>query len=124
MADARQAIFDDLKKLLKKYAPPMTAVSDFGGRYELVSKKAVVIAGRQRPEVYFAAAIIQGAYVGFYLMSIYADPALTKKMPADLMKTLKGKSCFHIKTLDAPLRKQIAEALKLSFEYYKKQGWV
>lgn len=124
MADVRQAIFDDLKELLKKYEPPMTAVSDFGGRYELVSKKSVVFAGRKRSEVYFAAAIIQSAYVGFYLMSIYADPALTKKMPADLMKTLKGKSCFHIKSLDASLKKQIADALKISFEYYKKQGWV
>ena len=100
------------------------ATSDFESRYELVSKKEVFFAGRKRPEVYFGAAIIQSDYVGFYLMSVYADPKLTKQMPAELMKTLKGKSCFHIKTLDATLKKQIAEALKLSFEFYKKQGWV
>ena len=124
MADDRLAIFKEIKKMLSKYEPPLVATSNFESRYELTSTKAVMFAGRKRDGVYFGAAIIQSAYVGFYLMSVYADPALTKKMPADLMKTLKGKSCFHIKKLDAPLKRQIAEALKISFEYYKKQGWV
>ncbi len=124
MADDRLTIFKDIQKLLKKYEPPMTAVSDFEGRYELVSKKAVVIAGRKKPEVYFAAAIIQSSYVGFYLMSVYASPTMIKKIKPELMATLKGKSCFHIKRLDASLKRQIADALTLSFDYYKKQGWV
>ncbi len=123
MPDNRLEIFKEIKKLLKKYEPPLTATSDFEGRYELVSKKPVEIAGRKKPEIYFAAAIIQSTYVGFYLMSVYAHPEMTKAIPAELLKTLKGKSCFHIKTLDATLKKQIAEALKLSFDFYKKQGW-
>jgi hypothetical protein len=49
---------------------------------------------------------------------------LAKRIPAELMKTLKGKTCFHIKTLDATLKRQIADALKLSFDFYQKQGWV
>jgi hypothetical protein len=124
MADNRLEIFGEIKKLLKKYEPPFTAVSDFESRYELVSKKAVVIDGRKKPEIYFGAVVIQGAYVGFYLMSVYCNPALTKKIPAELKKLLKGKSCFHFKTIDATLKKQIAEVLKLSFDFYKKQGWV
>ncbi len=124
MTDDRLATFKEIQKLLKKYEPPMTAVSDFEGRYELVSKKDVEFAGRKRSEVYFAAAIIQSTYVGFYLMSVYANPTMIKKIPPELMATLKGKSCFHIKRLDATLKRQIAAALTLSFEFYKKQGWV
>jgi hypothetical protein len=122
--DNRLEMFKDIKKMLSKYEPPLVATSDFESRYELTATKEVVFAGRKRPGVYFGAAIIQSNYVGFYLMSVYADPKLTKQMPAELMKTLKGKSCFHIKTLDATLKKQIAEALKISFDFYKKQGWV
>jgi hypothetical protein len=124
MADDRLAIFKEIKKMLKKYEPPMTAVSDFESRYELVSKKDVVAFGRKRKEIYFGAAIIQSNYVGFYLMSVYANPELTKKIPAELMATLKGKSCFHIKKLDTTLKQQIAQSLAMFFEFYKKQGWV
>ena len=123
-ADNRLAMFKEIKKMLSKYKPPLVANSDFESRYELVSKKEVVIAGRKRSEVYFGAAIIQSNYVGFYLMSVYCEPSLYKKIAPELMKTLKGKTCFHIKTLDASMKKQIADAIKMSFDFYKKQGWV
>ncbi|MCM2272505.1 MAG: DUF1801 domain-containing protein [candidate division Zixibacteria bacterium] len=124
MADDRLTIFNGLKKLLKAYEPPLTATSDFEGRYELVSKKEVEIAGRKRKEISFAAAIVQSNYVGFYFMPVYADPSVTKKMPPELMKTLKGKSCFHIKSLDKQMAAEVADALKIGFAYYKEQGWV
>ncbi len=122
--DNRLEIFKEIKKMLAKYEPPLVANSDFESRYELVSKKEVVIAGRKKPEIYFGAAIIQSNYVGFYLMSVYCEPSLYKKIAPELMKTLKGKTCFHIKSLDAGMKKQIAEAIKMSFDFYKKQGWV
>ena len=80
--------------------------------------------GKKREGVYFGAAIIQSSYVGFYLMFPYVSPENRKKIPAELLKTLKGKSCFHITTFDATLKKQIADTLKMAFDFYKKQGWV
>jgi hypothetical protein len=122
--DNRLEIFKEIKKMLSKYEPPLVATSNFESRYELVSKKEVVIAGRKKPEMYFGAAIIQSTYVGFYLMYPYCAPENLKKIPAELRKTLKGKSCFHITSLDATLKKQITDTLKLAFDFYKKQGWV
>ncbi len=124
MTDNRLTVFNELKNLLKAYEPPFTAISDFQGRYELTSKKEVVIAGRTKSDVYFAAAIIQSRYVGFYFMPIYDEASVASRIPSELMKTLKGKACFHIKSLDEPLKKQIAIALRIGFAYYKRQGWV
>ena len=122
--DNRLEIFKEIKKLLAKYEPPLVATSNFESRYELTSTKEVVFMGKKREGVYFGAAIIQSSYVGFYLMFPYVSPENRKKIPAELLKTLKGKSCFHITSLDATLKKQIADTLKMAFDFYKKQGWV
>jgi hypothetical protein len=117
-------IFQQLKKVLKKYEPPFVAKSDYEWRYELWSVKDVVIAGRKRNEVFFASLIIQRDYVGFYYMPIYSDTKLKKVFKKELLSTLKGKSCFHIKKLDKTLLGQIRGTLEIGYKMYKKNGWV
>lgn len=80
--------------------------------------------GRKKPEVYFGAAIIQSNYVGLYLMHVYMNAEYLKKISPELVKTLKGKSCFHIKTLDNNLIKQIEAAVKDGMECYRKLNFI
>lgn len=122
--DERKEIFDQVKTLIKKYEPPFIARSDFDSRYELWSEKDVEIAGRKRKEVYFAGLIIQSNYVGFYYMPVYAETTLKDVFGFELLATLKGKSCFHIKKLDEKLLSQIKKSLAAGFKLYKKRGWV
>jgi len=122
--DNLSEIFHSIKKLMKKYEPPFESMSDYDSGYELISKKEVEIAGRKRKEIYFAGLIIRSKYVGFYYMPVYAKPEVKKVFKPGLLKLLKGKSCFHIKNLDAELIRQIDVALKLGFGIYKKNGWV
>lgn len=122
--DDKKEIFDHIKKLIKKYEPPFAARSDFASRYELWSEKDIEIAGRKRKEVYFAGLIIQSNYVGFYFMPVYADTTLRDVFEPELLSTLKGKSCFHIKQLDKKLLSQIKKSLEIGFKLYKKHGWV
>jgi hypothetical protein len=117
-------IFQRLKKLLKEYQPPLVAKSDYAWRYDLWTNKEATIAGRKRKEVFFGALIIQRDYVGFYYMPVYAKAEIKKVFKKELLSTLKGKSCFHIKELDGTLEKQIREALQIGFRYYKQRGWV
>lgn len=117
-------IYKKLYKLLKPYQKHLTARWDLDSKYDLWSEKDVVIAGRERKEVFFASIIIQSNYVGFYYMPIYTDTSLKKVFKPELLKLLKGKSCFHIKELDAKLEKQIEIALKKGFALYKKRGWI
>ncbi|MBI4547602.1 MAG: DUF1801 domain-containing protein [Ignavibacteriae bacterium] len=124
MKDNRTEIFQTIKRLLKEYEPPLVAKSDFDSRYELYSPKGVIIAGRKKSEVWFAGLIIQSNYVGFYFMPVYTNTELKQVFKKELLSTLKGKSCFHIKTLDANLTKQIKEAIEHGYKLYKKRGWI
>jgi len=72
--------------------------------------------------MFFAGLIIQSNYVGFYFMPITTDPKHTTVIGKDLLATLKGKSCFHIKKLDDTLIKQIKDALAEGYKIYKEAG--
>lgn len=124
MADNRAKIFARLKRLLKKYEPPFVAKSDFESRYELWSVKDIEIDGRKRKEVAFAALIIQSGYVGFYFMPAVTEAGRREMFHPELLALLKGKSCFHFTSLDAPMTKKVEQALKAGFQAYKKRGWV
>ena len=117
-------IFNRLKKVLKKFEDLLKPKFDLDSKYDLWSFKDLVIAGRKRKEVYFAGLIIQSKYVGLYYMPIYIDTSLKDVFKPELLKLLKGKSCFHIKQLDAGLEKQIEEALEKGYALYKKRGWI
>lgn len=119
------AIFLKLKALLAKYSKQMVSKVDTESRFDLWSEKEVVFAGKKRSEVYFAEASIKSDYVGFYFMPIYIAPEKLKKvLGSELLKLLKGKSCFHVKLLDDKLTSQIEDALKIGYEMYKQKGWV
>jgi hypothetical protein len=124
MEDNRAEIFRELKKLMKKYEHPFVAKSKDDSHYDLWSIKDVEIAGRKKKEVYFAGLVIQSNYVGFYYMPIYPGFGLEKLLKKELLSTLKGKACFHIKKLDKVLLAQIWEALEIGFRVYKKKAWV
>ena len=119
-----EQIFAQLKTLLQAYQPPFTPKHDEPGTYDLWSFKDVEIAGRKRKEIYFAGLIIQKGYVGFYFMPVYGDPEIKRVFQPELLKLLKGKSCFHIKKLDETLLAQIKKALEIGFRSYQEQGWV
>ena len=118
-------IFETIKALMKPYAKgTIVEQGGEGGMYGLISKKAVEIEGRKNDEVYFAGLLIQKGYVGFYFMPVYAETELKKVFKPELLKCLKGKSCFHIKRNDSAVMEQIGDALKAGYELYKEKGWV
>lgn len=70
-----------------------------------------------------ASLVVQKGYVGFYFMPIYMNPALQDKLAPELMKLLKGKTCFHIKSLDDTLLATVEAALKLGTKAFRERGW-
>lgn len=118
-------IFEEIKKLIKPYKKgSLKERGDTGGQYGLVSEMEIEVDGKKKPEVYFAGLLVQKGYVGFYFMPVYSQPELKKFFKPELLKCLKGKSCFYIKKKDPVLLSQIKDALKLGYEEYKKKGWV
>jgi len=117
-------IFNTLCPLLARYQPPLASKHDDERYYDLWSFKELVIEGRKRKEIFFAGLIIQKDYVGFYFMPVYSDEQVKDFFKPELLSCLKGKSCFHIKKLDAELLRQIDEALQTGYALYQQKGWV
>ncbi|HEY6975114.1 MAG TPA: hypothetical protein VH396_02425 [Chitinophagaceae bacterium] len=117
-------VYEELKELLLPYQKGRLKARRAGGQYHLISDKEVEVAGKKRNDIYFASLLVQKGYVGFYYIPVYADPAIKKNLKPELLKCLKGKSCFHIKKLDDELRTQIKDALKVGYAYYEKLGWI
>jgi hypothetical protein len=119
-------IFEEIKKLLLPYVKaPIRLHGGDKGKIILVSEKEIEVEGRRKNEVWFASALIQKGYVGFYFMPIYARPDKIKKiMQPELLQCLKGKCCFHIKKADAVILGQLKEALQAGYDCYKQMGWV
>lgn len=118
-------IFEEIKKMLISYEKGMMKI--FGGddgKVLLISKKPVEIAGRKKEELWFASALVQKGYVGFYYMPVYSDPGIKKMIGAELLKCLKGKACFHIKKFDEQIFSQIEEALKIGYDRWHKFNWI
>lgn len=118
-------IFQTIRAVLQPYA-----ALGFNNRinsettYDLWSDREVVIDGKSRHEIYFAAVMIHKGHVGFYYMPVYAEPDMKGVFDPALLKLLKGKSCFHIKKLDDVLLGYIEAALAEGFRLYKEKGWV
>ena len=117
-------IYNQLKSILKKYEDPLLPKLDLDSKYDLWSFKDVVIDGRKRKEVFFASIVIQSSYVGFYFMPIYTDTPLKEVFSPELLKLLKGKSCFHIKKIDQNLKTEIKKAIDIGYKLYKNRGWI
>lgn len=116
-------LFEEAKVLLAPYAAQFTVTVDEPGRYELWSEREVVVEGRKRDRVFFASLIVQKAFVGFYYMPIYAEAGLAEFFGPELLATLKGKSCFHLKRLTPELKAQIEDALAKGLALYRERGW-
>ncbi|OSZ82495.1 hypothetical protein CAP35_04285 [Chitinophagaceae bacterium IBVUCB1] len=119
------AIFDAVKKEVAAYEKgTIKARMDAEGKYDLWNEKPVEAFGRKYPAMFFASAMVKSDYVGFYFMPVYSNEEIKDVFHPDLLKCLKGKSCFHIKTTDKELMKHIKTALKAGYAQYKKNGWV
>jgi hypothetical protein len=68
--------------------------------------------------------IIQKDYVGFYFMPVYAEPELRALFAPELLKLLKGKSCFHMRSAESRLMAQVRDALKKGYDLYVQRGWI
>ena len=117
-------LFAELKEVLGPYAQRLTVRKDEPGYFDLWSEKDIEIDGRKRKDVYFCGLIIQKSHLGFYFMPVYADGDLSSVFGPDLLATLRGKSCFHIKRMTPELKEQIAAALDAGWRLYEERGWV
>ena len=125
-----EIVYEELVGLMMRHAPPfrtdIACMSAGKKSFQLTVPKAVTIPsayGGKPVDLQMAAVILQKDFVGFYLMCVYMNEAMKKKLSPALLKLLKGKTCFHVKKLDDGLRKDIAAALEAEEKSYRDRGW-
>jgi hypothetical protein len=117
------SIYNHLYTLLKPYeSRGFQPKIDIQGKYDLWAFGDFQAHGKKRKEMFFVGLTVQSSYVGFYFMPIYSDPHISDLFGKDLLKTLKGKSCFHIKSTDPNLLDQIRHALEEGYKIYTQRG--
>ena len=119
MAADVTTIYNNIAHVLKAYKSPYALKNVSDKRMDLYIEKEMTLLGKAYKEMFIASAIIQKGYVSFHFFPMYMNPKLGEKIPAELKKCLKGKTCFHIKKDDPQLIKQIDETLKLGTEFFK-----
>lgn len=118
-------IFNKIVKLMEPFAKGSLKKSGGkDGQVGITSFKQVEIAGRKLNELYLGGALVQKGFVGFYFFPIYVVPELKEELSPELLKTLKGKTCFHIKKDDPQIYQQITDALQKGYQLYKSKGWI
>lgn len=114
-------IFQTIRAVMQPYtAQGFNNRANTESSYDLWSEKNVMVDGRERTEICFAALEIQEDHVELDFTPAadgeVIDPALSE-LP-------KEGSAFQIKKLDEALLMQIENALANSFRIYKEKAWV
>ena len=69
-----------------------------------------------QPWGYVAGTRVGKRYVSFYLMSLYASPALKASISPELQRRMQGKSCFNFTKVDEGLFAELEQLAKETIE--------
>jgi hypothetical protein len=111
---ARAEVFQRLRSILKRHAPPLVVTEDSGSTYSL----AVDFPAAPPPARYFGGVSSRRSYVSFYLMPVYAAPELVIGASAELLRRKQGKACFNFSKVDEALFGELAALTDRSVPVY------
>jgi len=113
MADLN-AVHDRLREVLAPYRETLVATKDGPGGL------ALEIPGLEdKPWGYVAGTRVGKRYVSYYLMPVYASPALLAGISPALRKRMQGKACFNFSTIDEGLFEELAHLTRQGVEAHK-----
>ena len=110
-------VFEELKQILKPYAPKLSFTVDTPNAYSLDGPYSE----KWKKPLFFGSVQIKKNYVSFYLMPVYMYPELLKDISPALKKHMQGKSCFNFKKIDPELFEELASLTRDGFEDFQKE---
>lgn len=111
-------VFEQLKEILKPYAPRLTVKTDTADTFYLDGPYSE----KWKKELFFASAQVRKNYVSFYLMPVYMYPDLLQEVSPELKKHMQGKSCFNFKKVEPELLKELTALTKKGFARFKQEA--
>lgn len=119
VSEIKQSLID----LLKAHQPHLKISVDNDSKFE-VSGTIETMQGKKKVDgIYFATVQAKPKDVRFYFFPTYTHrEELLASMSDDLKKCLKGKSCFHIKSLSETLETELKELVEQAIVLYQNDG--
>jgi hypothetical protein len=109
------AVFAALKKILTPYEKRLRIV-----RYKPEFYYLETLLPRYKGKaVCFGAVRLGKTYVSYYLMPVYMNPALEKRISPELKKRMQGKSCFSFTESDPVLFRELAALTRAGFASFR-----
>ncbi len=111
---------------VKKVSPPMQVSRNEKTVLELMGNKPVPYGSKKTivPGMYFCSVVLRNDKVSFYFFPIYYHEDSYAPLIPQMIKCLKGKTCFHFKKADQVNYKELSAMLKLGVQQWKKQGYL
>jgi hypothetical protein len=114
------AVFAALKKILTPYAKRLSVVRY---RPEFYYLETVLPCEKGKPAL-FGAVRLGKTYVSYYLMPVYMDPVLQKRISPELRKRMQGKSCFNFTEIDPVLFRELAALTRAGFAAFRTAKYI
>ena len=112
-------IRETLHALLKEQVPPLRIRHDSEVNFEVCGTKEVMQGKKKVDGYYFASVMPKPKDVRLYFFPIYTHKDDYPALSPTLQKCLKGKSCFHIKKLDAEMEAEIRGMIERGVTLYR-----
>jgi hypothetical protein len=110
-------VFEELKQILKPYAPKLSVTVDTADAYSLDGPYSE----KWKKPLFFGSVQIKKNYVSFYLMPVYMYPELLKDVSPALKKHMQGKSCFNFKKVEPELFDELAVLTREGYEGFQRE---
>lgn len=111
-----------LREIIKRHSDVLQIRKDDSGGLEAAGT-IPTMQGKQKVDgFYFASVIPKPKDCRLYFFPIYTDVEEFTDIDPALRKCLKGKSCFHIKKMDASLETSITNMIDKGIQVFKEKG--
>lgn len=125
-AETGKEVFEKIKSVLQKQCPPMVISKDDENNFELIGNKPVPYGSTKKivPGMFFVSIILNKTMVSFHFFPMYLNKEIYEPLVPNMIKLLKGKTCFNIKDDKEINEKELNALLSKGIDVWKKMGYL
>ena len=109
---------------LKRQVPPLRINKDKSDVFEVSGTKQAMQGKQLVDGYYFGSVVPKPKDVRLYFFPIYTHPNSFDLISSDLKKCLKGKSCFHFKTISPGMKIEIESMIDKGIKVYSEANLI
>ena len=108
---------------LKSHQPTIKSKEDTAEKYEVYGTIEAMQGKKKVDGIYFATVQPKAKDVRFYFFPLYTHrEEIIDSLSDELKKALKGKTCFHIKSMSEAMSKEIEALVNTAIGLYQNDG--